>query len=73
MEQIPFFELANETSKLGHELAEKIGFEYPTRAEMVARNTWSGINPRVTIDRQEASCAFTTRDACLACWNAKTL
>jgi predicted nucleotidyltransferase len=44
VDQIPFLELANETSKLGHELAEKLGFEYPTRAELAARQAWSGIN-----------------------------
>jgi hypothetical protein len=41
---IPFLELANETSKLGHDLAEKIGFEYPTRAEMAARQAWNGVS-----------------------------
>jgi predicted nucleotidyltransferase len=44
VDQIPFLELANETSKLGHELAEKLGFEYPTRAEMAARNAWVGVS-----------------------------
>ncbi len=44
VDRIPFLELANETAKLGHELAQKLGFEYPTRAEMAARNAWSGID-----------------------------
>jgi predicted nucleotidyltransferase len=44
VDQIPFLELANETATLGRELAEKLSFEYPTRAEIAARNAWSGIN-----------------------------
>ncbi len=37
VDQIPFLELANETAKLGQELAQKYDFEYPTRAEQAAR------------------------------------
>jgi predicted nucleotidyltransferase len=44
VDQIPFLELANETSKLGREIAEKLKFEYPTRAEMTARKAWRGID-----------------------------
>jgi hypothetical protein len=44
VEQIPFLELANQTAKLGLELAEQLGFEYPTKAEIAARNAWSGVS-----------------------------
>ncbi len=37
VDQIPFLELANETAKLGKELAQKFGFEYPTQVEQTAR------------------------------------
>ncbi len=43
VDQILFLELANETSKLGRDLAVKLDFEYPTQAEMAARKAWNGV------------------------------